>query len=633
LKNKWIMITCAFMIVATLSFVNWGMKKNTNIPIANEMKPVVINKLPVIGSKEKLTQHFKDAIEYQEKQHLTFRGDMEYGEAEMAVSSDTKASGSASYSETNVQVQGIDEADIVKTDGTYIYEVQEGEVVITKAMPANEMSIQARIKNDDNFHPFQLFLHENNLVVIGQSYDAPVHQSRLFSEDDVVFDIMPIMNGMTKAMIYDISERSKPTKIREIALEGFYSSSRKIDGNIYLVSNQHPMYWMMENNPEIDLRPKYKDSLTNNETVSVTYDKIQFFPGSKETNFLMIAAFNLDEPEQEAAITTYLGSSGSMYMSKENLYLGVTDYSSPITTRAAELEYNTDIYKFSINGTKVDFHSSGKIPGTILNQFSMDEYDGYFRVATTVGNSWNEEKPSENKLIIMDENLKKVGELNGLARGERIYSARFMNDRIYLVTFKETDPLFVIDAADPKAPKILGELKIPGFSNYLHPYDDSHIIGFGIETEETPGVGSGFKSKGVKISIFDVSDVSNPKEKFKEVIGSSWTYSPLNYDHKALLFDKERKLFAFPIHVFEEIADGSHEKEVFQGGYIYEIDLDKGLQLKEKITHRQGKNDDEIWNEGITRMIYIGDHLYALSPAKITAHRFGDFKLVGELNK
>lgn len=631
MKKKWPFLAGGILMCFTL-LIYVAFDKAESRQTLKQPEVQHVDALPVIESEEHLQTFFKKAIKAANRErNALFGGSKEVREDTASGSAPMEAASEANVSETNVQVQGVDEADLVKTDGTYIYQASENNIMIIKGVPADKMSIHAKIEFDGTFHPAELYLHNNSLVVIGHSYMEPSSHGSSTPHSGRV-EIMPMMGEGTKAVIYDISDPASPKKSREILLEGSYSSSRITGGFLYMVTSQHPPIWILEETPEADLRPRYMDSAEDNDLKPVDYTDIRYFPGSPETNYLMIAAVNLEKQDEKAAISTYLGSSGSMYMSKEHLYIGVAEYGvrGPAMLGVPAGNTNTDLYKFSIDGTDVTFQRSVKIPGTILNQFSMDEYNGHFRVATTIGNSWDEAKQSTNTLFIFNEKLEKVGELDQLAKGERIYSARFMKDRIYLVTFKQTDPLFVIDAKDPAAPKVLGELKIPGFSNYLHPYDDNHLIGFGYETKISQH-GPGFIRDGVKISVFDVSDVSKPKEKFKEIIGSSSTYSPLNHDHKALLFDKERNLFAFPVHVFERKGQSDLEEEVFQGAYVYHLDMKDGLRLDQRISHLEGKTWGEPWKGHINRVLYIDDHLYALSSGKITSHRFGNFELTGEL--
>ena len=598
---------------------------------------IVKETLPVVGSQENLASYFEEILKEQEKSRGWFgRESLFDGASEEKSSSEgdmANTGASADVSETNNQVQGVDEADIVKTDGKHIFQAEQNKVRIIKAIPGSEMTLLSTISYDQSFSPYQLFLEDGKLVVIG-------YQNHNFSKplDKIAKDtlIAPMMQS-TKVIVYNVENPAKPSQIREIEVEGHYVSSRKVEGMVYLITNHYPDYWLLEEKREIDIRPKYSDSAAGSEEKTVSYDDIRYFPDSKEPNYMMIAAFDLDSPKKEATLTTYLGSGNQIYMSKESLYLAVQNHSELPMDERGIIAPDTDIHKFAIDGMDVSYHSSATVPGMVLNQFSMDEHKGYFRTVTTKGFAWDDTKPSSNQLYILDENLKQAGKIEGLARGERIYSARFMGDRIYMVTFKETDPLFVIEASDPSNPKVLGELKIPGFSNYLHPYDENHIIGFGQDTkivaEKGSNSGPRIITNGVKISMFDVSDMSNPKEKFTEIIGGMGTYSPLNHDHKALLFNKNKNLFAFPITVYKN-SDKNEYEQIFeyQGAYIYNIDPATGFNLKSKITHITGKMPIyEEWDSSIQRLLYIGDTLYALSPGKITSHDLKTYQKIGEL--
>ncbi len=601
---------------------------------------VVKENLPVVGTKKKLDEIFTTAIKRQRDERgfrfFSFNNTKEsMEESSVAEDSAGGADGqSQGYSETNVQVQGVDEADTVKTDGTYIYQVQDGKVLITKASPVDEMNLEGTILYKDTFSPSQLFLYDHQLVVIGYSYEERSKQTKKAASDSLMW---PGYYYSTRALVYDVSNKKEPKQIRDVEVEGNYVTSRRMNDYIYIISNHYPDIWTLEQEENVELRPRYHDSVSSDETQVIDYDDIRYFPNSNETNYTMIASFSLEEPMKEVSITTYLGSGNQLYMSKENLYLAVTNYSEMIGIRA-DVSYSPDssVYKFSVKEDQVEFEYSTEIPGTILNQFSMDEHNGNFRVVTTKGDTWNDERPSANNLYIFDENLKRIGQIEGLARGERIYSARFMGERIYVVTFKQVDPLFVIDASNPEKPSVLGELKIPGFSNYLHPYDENHIIGFGHDTKVVPSKQAGEEplvlTQGVKVSLFDVSDVTNPKEKFSEIIGGRGTYSPLNYDHKALLFHKQKGLFAFPISIYHDVKGSEYEQRFeFQGGYVYHLDVRKGFSLQGKITHMTGTHFYEDWESSISRMLYIGDFFYALSPSKITAHDSQSFEQKGEV--
>ncbi|WP_180955706.1 beta-propeller domain-containing protein [Bacillus sp. V33-4] len=608
-------------------------KSGRKLSSGKQLSFVVNKTLPVIGSKEKLDDYFKKAIKTEKNHRQTVAFDATKENATLSADSAKTESSAKSVSETNVQVAGIDEADTVKTDGKHIYQISDGKVRIIEAIPANKMILKKVLEYDSSFMPSQLYVEDQHLVIIGPSYQQMPRLPK--SQTSADLSIVPMYQS-TKLIIYNIEDPQNPAKLRELEMEGSYVSSRKRNGIVYLIASHYPDYWALEQGKKIDLRPRYRDTAVSEKPVSIDYDQIHYFSDSAETNYNTIAAIDLSDPLKDAAMTTYLGSGQELYMSNGYLYLAVPNYTSIERDRSSILSPDTTIYKFSVEGMNVAFHSSAEIEGTILNQFAMDEYEGNLRVATTKDNSWNEERPSANHLYIFDVNLQRIGELKDLARGERIYSTRFMGERIYIVTFKQVDPLFVIDAANPKTPKVLGELKIPGFSNYLHPYDENHIIGFGQDTELVKGFTSTTEprvtTKGVKISLFDVSDVASPKEKFTEIIGGSGTYSPLNHDHKALLYDRGKNLFAFPITVYSDIEG----KEVaqnyeFQGAYVYHIDSTNGFSLKSKITHSFYKQVYEEWSNSIERLVYIDNSLYALSPSKITAHDLQTFNLQGEL--
>ncbi|RHW43488.1 hypothetical protein D1B31_02185 [Neobacillus notoginsengisoli] len=598
-------------------------------------KFVVKEDLPVIGSKEKLNGYFKNLL----KEEKTSRGGWFSSDTSESSMSGEKSSAdsaaNADYSQTNNQVQGVDEADIVKTDGRYIFQAEENEIRIIHAAPQEDMKLLSRISYPEEFMPYQLFLHEGKLAVIGYQYHNPSRPYEQLVKDS---KILPMMMS-TKAVIYDVKNPAKPVQIREVALEGSYVSARKVESMVYLVTMHHPEYWLLREDEELDIRPKYYDTASGTAEKIVSYNEINYFPESKEPNYAMIAAFDLNQPGKKAAVTTYLGSGEQMYMSKENLYLAITNWAEHPRGDWTEMPaLDTTIHKFSIKGLEVESQGSAFVQGTVLNQFSMDEHEGHFRVVTTKGYAWDESRPSSNALYILDKNLKPTGKLESLARGERIYSARFMGDRIYMVTFKETDPLFVIEASDPAKPKVLGELKIPGFSNYLHPYDENHLIGFGQDTKIIAEKGAGAQLRiltdGVKISLFDVSDMHHPKEKFTEIIGGRGTYSPLNDDHKALLFNQEKNLFAFPISVYQNSKENEYNQIFnYQGAYVYSIDSEKGFALKSKITHMDNEQPSiyEEYDPAIKRLLYIGDTLYALSPGKITSHDLKSYRHIGTL--
>ena len=304
----------------------------------------------------------------------------------------------------------------------------------------------------------------------------------------------------------------------------------------------------------------------------------------------MVASYNVDDNKEKVNISTILGSGNSIYSSDKNLYIAGSKLNKDKNNNGST---NTILYKFAYEEKGVKFVSKGEVPGTITNQFSMDEHNDNFRIATTEYNNSvvsplvdgkvtiQSEDPSisvsnksqnqmSNNLYILGKDMKVVGKIQGIANGEQIYSVRFIGDRAYMVTFMLTDPLFVIDLKNPTSPKILGELKIPGFSNYLHPYDDTHLIGFGMDTTViNEGGEDRAKTKGLKIAIFDVSNVSKPVQQFTTTIGGAGTYSEVLNNHKALLFSKEKKLLALPV------TENNYDNNTNNSG----LRLSRGLHL------------------------------------------------------
>jgi inhibitor of cysteine peptidase len=510
-----------------------------------------------------------------------------------------EASTSTDYSGTNIQVEGVDEADVVKTDGEYIYYVQGTQIIIIKAYPTEEASIVTRIKSKN--HITDIYVSNNRLVAFTSN---EYYYYDYFKEDDH-------RGPQTTLTVYDISDKENPEKIRELGMDGYYFNSRLIgDFLYYIITN--PAYV----NDDIVPLPGIRENPTwcNIEPESIWY------PNNTRgwMQYYTIAVLDTQDPEAKLATETFLLDEGStIYVSPSNLYLTTQGWSS-----------DTTITKIGIEEGSIIFKANGTVPGYVLNQFSMDEHNGYFRIATT-DHDWRSGS-SGNNVYVLNEEMEIVGELEDLAPGEEIYSARFMGERCYLVTFKKVDPLFTIDLSDPENPTVLGKLKIPGYSDYLHPYDENTLIGLGKETVEAEE-GDFAWYQGVKISLFDVSDVVNPRELAKIEIGSRGTDSPALYDHHAFLFSKARNLLVIPIleasidenDFSGEVPSNFYGEYTYQGAYVFSISRE-GIELRGTITHLDEDNIDLLksgyWFESgyqVERSLYIEDNLYTLSKGMI----------------
>lgn len=555
-------------------------------------------------------------------------------DAEKSSSEDT-----AGTSETNVQVAGIDEGDIIKTDGEFIYFARDSDIIITTT-DKKKSKVISEIREKD-FQPTELYIHNDYLISIGYSFHTIREELDGESKENADIAIYPFHTNQTTAYIYDISNQHNPKKVREVTIEGSLTSSRMTDDHLYLIANEYPPMQLMESKqPEI--RPFVKDTAKSEKGKAIDFDNMYFFPDSDDPNYLLLASINLNDLKKEAKVESYLGASDDMYMSKQHLYIAVNKYDEKekqSSDKSAEISIarpgsaNTEIIQFNIDKGDFNYNASTIINGTLINQFAMDESNDTFRVATTKGNMWEEDEPSTNNLYTFDTNLNPLGSVEGLADGERIYSVRFMEDVAYMVTFKQMDPLFVIDLKDPKNPTVSGELKIPGFSNYLHPLDENHVIGFGQNTKVVKNKGSKepqVRQDGLKISLFDVSDPANPKEKYSEIIGQGGSYTELNNNHKALFKHPDKNLFGFPATLFESKivhqGDAIYEDQsfVYEGAFLYNITPEKGIKLVDTITHQPNKIDYPEWESEVKRIVSVDDMIYTLSNDQMKVYHIKD---------
>ncbi|MBR9704825.1 helix-turn-helix domain-containing protein [Candidatus Pacearchaeota archaeon] len=594
------------------------------------------------------------------------------------------AKSAESYSSTNIQVEGVDEPDIVKNDGKYIYTLSGGKITIVDSFPAESMNIISDFKVNGARN---LYINDDKLIILGSSNEYIALESSNSIAPCYGYNCGGYSQQKTNVFIYDISDKSNPVLEKNVSADGNYVESRMIGDYVYLISSKYtynrgpilPVYAVDGVVKEISLSNihyfDYYDTsyvFTNIYSINVENDIVNsqvFLTGS--TNDVYVSENNIyltykksyqwtDYTErminevylevlpdsEKSKIDDIMNSDISIYEKSRKAQLVVTTYSvnfigsgkGDFDKKLLELieEFNINIakerdmsviHKISLDKEKIEYVTNGEVPGSILNQFSMDEYNGNFRVATTTGGLRG--STSLNHLYILNDELKIVGSVEDLAQGERIYSARFIGDRAYIVTFKKVDPLFVIDVSNPKKPFVLGYLKIPGYSDYLHPYDENHVIGIGKDAKEASdelktGRNLDFAwYQGVKVSLFDVTDVSNPIEKSVITIGDRGTDSPALHEHKALLFDKEKNLLVLPISLSEideskykscspeELADynlnrncltdNTFGERVWQGAYVLNIDLDNEISLRGKVSHndeytgeKYGQAKDEV---------------------------------------
>ena len=519
-----------------------------------------------------------------------------------------------SYSTTNIQVAGVDEADIVKTDGKYIYvasnndlySTSQNNVYIVKADPQDPRVI-AEIALGNETYVAGLFLSQDSskLVVLGSQYQVYAYD---VSRSEIA--IYPYYSSVnTFITVYDVSEKAMPVLARNLTLSGSYFNSRMIGDYVYAVVSQ-PAYILED---AVVLPQVYENAKSS----EIAAERIYY--ADTVDNYFTFTTFVglniLDDAQEPTNMTVMMGGTSTMYVSMDNIYVTYSTWS--------EGQY-TSIYRVRVNGSALTFEAKGSVPGYVLNQYSMDEYKGHFRVATT----W-QKTTQMNNVYVLDMNLSLVGKLENLAEDERIYSVRFMGDKGYIVTFRQIDPFFVIDLSSPAEPKVAGELKIPGYSSYLHPFDENHVIGLGMENST------------VKLSLFDVANVNAPTEIAKYIVEGDWTYSQALDDPKAFLFDKQKELLVIPISITRYGVVDSTSRDTYisggfwQGAYVFKATA-SGFTLRGGITHAENATSSSYYgiyyDQQVNRALYIGNTLYTVSNSKVQLNSLDTLALIAEVN-
>ncbi len=405
----------------------------------------------------------------------------------------------------------------------------------------------------------------------------------------------------TQVFVYSVKDPAHPVLVREMELDGVYKDTRMIGSMLYFVTEDYLDLYASD-----VVFPEVSDSSHGSFVPSVYY----FDRNDRSFSLTTICAVDIQVTGPVKARTFLIGSAGTVYVSPDTLFIAVPGAGNG---RAIQ---STELYAFALDDGELTYSARGTVDGTLLNQFSMDEYGGNLRVATTVQDY--QRNGYSSRVTILDGRLQAIGSVGDLAFGEQIYAARFLGDRLYLVTFRETDPLFVIDLAKPKNPTVLGELHIPGFSRYLHPYDATHLIGIG--KESTWG--------GLKIALFDVADVHNPRLVDEEKLGGYGSDSEALRDHKAFLFDREKDLLVLPVRIAEDTPSNRGVSQVWGGAYVFGVNPDSGFTEKGTVVHyRNSGNPNDV-----KRSFYIENVLYTLATDKLVMSDLANgTQLIGEV--
>lgn len=615
-----------------------------------------------------------------------------YGWGYDLAESDAGGSGTSaptSYSETNVQEEGVDEPDLVKTDGEYLYVTNGSSFSVVKSWPAEETAVLSTLDLDGQ--AFALFLDGDRAAVLASAWDYTYDdrsdkdgtEPEAEAEDETrtedvdeteswgVGDV-PVWTGnedyhyrtSTKVFVIDLSDRTRPELVRELDLEGWYTDARKVGGDMYLVTNLYAsmpeeIYRLIDGAldlpepvwddetlslavmsearalvyphvleavmgmDEAALLPEQRDRLPGEEgevTLLTECTDVYRPDGLSSPGTLALTHVDLTEGETGSVATgTGLLSQGwEVYASQDNLYISQT---SGWWWSWSGDTLQTHVHKFELDGAETRYAASGAVQGYLLNNYSMGEHDGYLRMATSDVSWWGggTTDPANHVFVLEDSGgeLSTVGHLGDIAPGEQIYAMRFMGDVGYMVTFIQVDPLFTLDLSDPTDPRIVGELKIPGYSSYLHPAGPDHLLAVGMDGEDDGTI------LGFQVSLFDISDLADPQLASKMVLSSDdWSYSESLWDPHAFTYFADT--LSLPVYTYEDGVD-------FSGLWVIDVDLE-GAALSElgRVSHSDlaGLSEcpddpyDDCYDYGdyawMRRSVVIEDYLYSLSSYGIT---------------
>ncbi|MBI3859588.1 MAG: beta-propeller domain-containing protein [Thaumarchaeota archaeon] len=549
------------------------------------------------------------------------------------------ASSAPSFTTTNIQVQGVDEPDIVKTDGTYMYVVSGRTVSIVLAYPPEKAGTVQTLKFDSDVQG--ILISSGRLVVIGNGL---VNYSRYgYVQTADVF-------------LYDVANASEPSLIRHLSVNGTYVDARLNGGYVYAILQQPTEVW--SNGTTTVVPATLRDGKTT-QTIApsaVYYSTGSLVPFSMYTIILSLSV--TDGSHTQNAVLTGWGS--TIYASTTNVYLAFPDrvaypvyFGAPTGIRAVPggisiLPFwwggwgsNTTIFRIAYSDGTTQVASEGTVPGTILNQFSLDENNGYLRVATTSNSMLgNQTWVRVNNVYVLNSEMSVVGSLEGLGPNENIYSARFVGDFGYMVTYERIDPLFTISLSDPAHPAVLNALELTGFSDYLHPLGNGYLLGVGKQTIPAPAEQGYVLYQGMKLSLFHVASDGSSTEVSRVLIGDRGSDSPVSYDHRAFVYDPATGLVALPITVAKvdnsSYQDGApywaYGTPVWQGAYLFNFSTGGGFQFIGRITQiANGTSVQDSTDFYVNRIVLIGGYVYTLSNRMLLITDFSTLADIGKV--
>ncbi|MDE6766658.1 MAG: beta-propeller domain-containing protein, partial [Eubacterium sp.] len=478
---------------------------------------------------------------------------------DMAVTSSTEGGRADSYADTYRQVDAVDEGDIIKNDGEYIYYVSSNHNCIKIYETASgEGKLVSQIDdfrisdygdNSEDEYIQDIYIYNDTLVVNTYKFE--------YSEDYSRAEELALVH------LFDVSDVSEPKQINTLLQSGAYVSSRLIGNQLYFVSNDY--IYSEECKSDDDYIP-YICNGKNAEKTVIPFQDIAYGNNPDTASYLIVSAINIETGECSTDTKAIFGAGSNMYCNENNMYITMGQWrwnrDIALLNAAQPIESKTQIVKVNLSENGIQFTATCEVAGDVNNQFSLDEKDGKLRVATT---SYNENDERTNNLFVLDESLNKIGEITGFADNESIQAVRFVGDTAYVITYEQVDPLFIIDLSDPASPQIKGEVEITGFSSLLVPVDENTLLGIGYSTYQGE---YGEATDGVKLALFDISDHENPIVLDSFVLNDA--FSEAQQNHHALVVNNDKGYYAIPYEIFDQKT-----YESTNGALTFEINAGK----------------------------------------------------------
>lgn len=600
------------LLTMVLIAVLFGCGLNTT---TNKMNLPDINSVKNFSSYNELKEYLKGFYEEQDG-YYRIRGGFRFinsffmlEDAVSASLTDTKSQTGTpdqGFSQTNTQVDGVDESDTVMTDGEFIYLVVNGRFLIIDAIT---LEIKYTYQSE-NLSLYTMYFKDNRVVLLGNQYTPQPVTDETDDKRDYYYAYW--YSYGVKVVILDIENKENVSVAKELYFDQSYlSESRMIDGQLYLIMNN---YYVNYGYLEDSFVPVYHDSAASDEAITLPAENIYYMPNDNYSIcYLLIASVNIND-DSEAQVDAYIGSTYQIYMSLNNLYSVV--YRSTIDKETGYYDYVTYVLRFEIEEGKLVYKAMGAIEGSPLNQFSMDEYQGKFRIATTDWISTENTSTVKNQLFILDatsiDEMTFVSVLGGLGKpGERIYAVRYSGDTAYVVTFINTDPLYKIDLSNPLKPEIVGELYENGVSDYLHEINDKLMLGVGRQADDQG------RFQGVKISLYS-TEGDNPVNIETYFIEGTYSYTPVTYDHKMFIYyhPAEANYWYVAIPVFEYGLVSQYNYRYSQNLYVFKVTFEGDLSLEAKLpvyTEPLSYQDSNYYYDYLLRGLFINNYVYSIS--------------------